>query len=75
VGKEMSLLHRITVNPDQCSGKACIRGMRIRVIDIVDMVNSGMTEEEILTDFPDLEPDDIPAALEYDRLYPRNHSA
>ena len=61
------LLDRITVNPKQCGGRPCIRGMRIRVIDVLDMLAGGMSRDEILTDFPDLEGDDITAALRYAR--------
>ena len=61
------LLDRITVNPKQCGGRPCIRGMRIRVIDILDMLAGDMSRDEILTDFPDLETDDITAALQYAR--------
>ena len=56
---------RITHNPEQCGGKPCIRGMRIRVIDILDLYAAGMTSEEILEDYPDLEPEDLRAALDY----------
>jgi uncharacterized protein (DUF433 family) len=56
---------RITHNPEQCGGKPCIRGMRIRVIDILDLYAAGMTSEEILADYPDLEPEDLIAALDY----------
>jgi uncharacterized protein (DUF433 family) len=61
----MSQLHRITARPDQCGGRPCIRNMRIRVKDILEMLASGATREEILTDFPYLEPEDIAAALEF----------
>lgn len=61
----MSQLHRITFNPKQCGGKPCIRGMRIRVKDVLDMLAGGATEEQILRDFPDLESEDIRASLEY----------
>jgi len=61
------LLDRITVNPKQCGGRPCIRGMRIRVIDVLDLLAAGMSRDEILTDFPDLESDDITAALQYAR--------
>jgi uncharacterized protein (DUF433 family) len=60
-----SLLSRITIRPDQCHGRPCIRGMRIRVVDILEMLSNGIKEEEILQDFPDLEPDDIRACLAY----------
>ena len=62
---EYELLNRITSNPRQCGGRPCIRGMRIRVKDILDMLAGGASEEEILADFPYLEPDDIRASLEY----------
>jgi uncharacterized protein (DUF433 family) len=58
-------LNRITSNPRQCGGRPCIRGMRIRVKDVLDMLAGGASEEEILADFPYLEPDDIRASLEY----------
>ena len=61
----MSELHRITFNPKQCGGKPCIRGMRIRVKDVLDMLAGGATEKEILEDYPYLEPEDIRASLEY----------
>ena len=53
------LAHRITTNPGQCGGRPCIRGMRIRVVDILDLLAAGQTHAEILADYPDLEPDDI----------------
>lgn len=59
------LLERITVNPRQCGGRPCIRGMRIRVIDILDMLAAGMSAGQILEDYPDLEAEDISAALRY----------
>jgi uncharacterized protein (DUF433 family) len=59
------MLDRITVEPGKRSGKACIRGMRITVTDVLEYLASGMTEEEILEDFPELTPDDIAACREY----------
>lgn len=59
----MTALDRITVNPSQCGGRPCIRGMRIRVSDLLDLLGAGATPEEILTDYPDLEREDISAAL------------
>lgn len=56
---------RITINPEQCGGRPCIRGMRIRVIDILDLYASGLTAQEILDEFPDLEMEDLTAALRY----------
>jgi len=61
----MSQMQRITFNPDQCGGRPCIRGMRIRVKDVLDMLASGATEAEILESYPYLEREDIHAALEY----------
>ncbi|MBL8994184.1 MAG: DUF433 domain-containing protein [Spirochaetia bacterium] len=56
---------RITVNANQCGGRPCIRGLRIRVKDILEMLASGMSKEEILKDYSYLEPEDIQASLEY----------
>ena len=61
----MSQMHRITFNPNQCGGRPCIRGMRIRVKDVLEMLAAGETEQTILTDFPDLVQEDIRACLEY----------
>ena len=61
----MSQLHRITFDPGQCGGRPCIRGMRIRVKDVLDMLAGGAVEQEILQDFPYLERADIQACLEY----------
>lgn len=58
---------RITVNPDQCGGRPCIRGMRIRVIDVLDLFAAGLSREQILTELPDLEPEDFEAAILYAR--------
>jgi uncharacterized protein (DUF433 family) len=59
------LLGRITSNPDVCGGRPCVRGMRIRVSDILEMLAAGVTEAQILVDFPDLEADDIRACLAF----------
>lgn len=58
----MNLKERITVDPEQCGGKPCIRGMRIRVKDIFEMLGSGMTDADILTKIPYLEAADLRAA-------------
>jgi Uncharacterized conserved protein len=65
----MSHLDRITINPNQCGGRPCIRGMRIRVKDVLDLLAAGVAEAEILEDYPDLEPEDIRAVLEYAAAY------
>jgi len=62
---EIDLLKRITVEKDKCGGKPCIRNMRIRVKDVLDMLASGMSNQEILDDYPYLENDDIRAILMY----------
>lgn len=59
------LFDRITVNPRQCGGRPCIRGMRIRVIDILELLAAGLSFEQILEELPDLELDDLKAALLY----------
>ena len=56
---------RITHNPEQCGGKPCIRGMRIRVRDVLELYAAGLSSEQILADYPDLEPKDLSAALDY----------
>lgn len=60
---KLELLNRITYNPQQCGGKPCIRGMRIRVTDILEMLALKVESSEILEDFPDLEAEDIQACL------------
>lgn len=59
------LTDRITFNPQQCGGRPSIRRMRIRVSDILDMLSQGVSETQILADFPDLESDDIRASLKF----------
>jgi uncharacterized protein (DUF433 family) len=59
------LLERITINPEQCGGRPCIRGMRIRVVDVLDLYASGLSAEQILDEMPDLEMEDLQAALQY----------
>ena len=65
VFKMSDLLKRITVNPKQCGGRPCIRGMRIRVSDVLDLLAAGLSFEQILEEMPDLEMDDVKAALAY----------
>jgi uncharacterized protein (DUF433 family) len=62
---EMSYLDRITFNAEQCGGRPCIRGMRIRVKDVLDLLAAGLSEGEILKDYPDLQTQDIRACLQY----------
>lgn len=67
----MDYRDRITFEPDKRGGKPCIRGLRITVYDILEYLASGMTQEEILADFPYLEPDDIRASLAFAADIPR----
>lgn len=60
-----SMNDRITFNPNQCGGRPCIRGMRIRVKDVLDLLAARVSEAEILADYPNLESADIDACLEY----------
>lgn len=62
---KISLLDRITVESGKCGGHPCIRGMRIRVTDILAMLGERVSMEEVLQDFPDLEQDDIFACLQF----------
>lgn len=59
------LLDRITINSAQCGGRPCIRGMRIRIADILDLYAAGLDAAQILEELPDLEPEDPQAALPY----------
>jgi uncharacterized protein (DUF433 family) len=62
-------MNRITINPGQCGGRPCVRGMRIRVKDVLDMLAEGAKPEEILMDFPDLEAADIRACIAFAARY------
>ena len=61
----MGTIDRITHNPKQCGGRPCIRGLRIRVTDVLDLLASGLSSAEIVDELPDLELQDIKACLEY----------
>jgi uncharacterized protein (DUF433 family) len=61
----MSELHRVTIDPDMCGGRPCIRGLRIRVRDVLELHAAGASRKEILEDYPYLEAADITAALEF----------
>lgn len=60
-----NMLDRITVDPQKCGGRPCIRGLRVRVKDILDMLAAGSSRADILRDYPYLEDGDITAALEF----------
>jgi uncharacterized protein (DUF433 family) len=62
---EMSELNRITVSPEICGGRPCLRGTRVRVKDVLDLLAAGVSRPDILNDYPYLEDGDITAALEY----------
>jgi len=59
------LRSRITVNPEQCGGRPCIRGMRVRVTDVLDLLAAGLSPEQVLQELPYLEAADIQACLQY----------
>jgi uncharacterized protein (DUF433 family) len=59
------LAERITVDPEQCGGRPCIRGMRIRVIDVLDLLANGLTAEQVVAELPDLEIEDVRACLRF----------
>ena len=59
------LLSRITVNPEQCGGRPCVRSMRIRVVDVLELFAAGLSSEEILEELPDLEREDLQACFLY----------
>ena len=61
----MDMNSRITFHSEQCGGRPCVRGLRIRVKDVLDLLAAGVSEAEILKDFPYLEHDDIVACLKY----------
>ena len=70
----MSLLDRITVDPQVCHGAPTVRGLRYPVETIVGLLASGMTTDEVLADYPDLDADDVLASLEYAALVMRTRS-
>jgi uncharacterized protein (DUF433 family) len=65
MGQTVELMERITVNPDQCGGRPCIRGMRIRVIDVLDLLAAGLTPAQVIDELPDLQLDDVTASLRF----------
>lgn len=58
---------RITVDPEQCGGRPCIRGMRIRVVDVLGLLANGLSPHEILEEMPDLTEEDVFACLRFAR--------
>ncbi len=61
----VTVAERITVDPEQCGGKPCIRGMRVRVSDVLDLLANGLTPQEILEELPVLEIEDVLACLRF----------
>jgi len=60
-----NLTERITIDPEQCGGRPCVRGMRIRVADVLDLLANGLSVQDILKELPDLEADDVHACLHF----------
>lgn len=60
-----SLAERITINPLQCGGRPCVRGMRIRVSDVLDLLAAGLSAKEVVEELPDLEIEDVAACLRF----------
>ena len=56
---------RITVDPEKCGGRPCIRGMRIRVTDVLDLFSAGLSASQIVAEMPDLQEEDLKASLQY----------
>jgi len=56
---------KITIDPTQCGGRPCIRGMRIRVSDVLDLFANGLSAHQILDEMPDLQPEDLTACLQF----------
>ena len=65
MNEKVELLRRITMEDGKCGGRPCIRGTRMRVVDILELLSAGASVEEILSDYPGLDRDDVLAALEY----------
>ena len=65
MGETVELMDRITVNPLQCGGRPCVRGMRIRVVDVLELLATGLTPEQVVEELPDLELVDITACLRF----------
>ena len=61
------IAERITVDPEQCGGRPCIRGKRIRVVDVLDLLANGLSPRDVLEELPDLSEEDVAACLRYAR--------
>ncbi len=60
-----TILRRITIDPEQCGGRPCVRGMRIRVSDVLDLFAAGLSSQQILAEMPDLDFEDLQACLTF----------
>jgi uncharacterized protein (DUF433 family) len=60
-----TLADRITIDPEQCGGRPCVRGMRIRVSDVLDLLANGLSPEQVIDELPDLESADVQACLRF----------
>jgi uncharacterized protein (DUF433 family) len=60
-----TMSERITIHPLQCGGRPCVRGMRIRVSDVLDLLAAGLSVQQVVEELPDLEPDDVSACLRF----------
>lgn len=65
MGDTVQLMDRITANPQQCGGRPCVRGMRIRVIDVLELLAAGLSPERVVDELPDLELADVTACLRF----------
>lgn len=65
MGQTVELMDRITVNPDQCGGRPCVRGLRVRVSDVLDLLASGLSAADVLVELPDLDREDVAACLRF----------
>jgi uncharacterized protein (DUF433 family) len=65
MAKPEPAVNRITLDPEQCGGRPCIRGMRICVVDVLDLLANGLTPQQVLDELPDLEIEDVPACIAY----------
>jgi uncharacterized protein (DUF433 family) len=65
MGQAVELMDRITVNPNQCGGRPCVRGMRIRVSDVLDLLAAGLSVDQVVVELPHLEPEDVAACLRF----------
>ncbi len=65
MGQTVELMDRITVNPEQCGGRPCVRGMRIRVSDVLDLLAAGLSADDVVIELPDLDREDVAACLRF----------